>query len=155
MRRLACFLVASFAALAPAAKADPPYEARTAVGACLAAVIDKAPVSDAQGQDVSIRRREVPNTCVATVQAGEPSEVRGAVLAVVQARPERFAPARTAWAPGAFASRETFCNAPGRRALNVVLETARPGGSPVFVATVAEVRARDPRCDADLGEQAP
>ena len=38
-----------------AAHADPAYEARSATGACLAAVIDKAPVVDTKGQDVSIQ----------------------------------------------------------------------------------------------------
>lgn len=138
-----------------AAQADPAYEARTAMAACLAAVIDKAPVVDAKGQDVSIRRETAPSLCAVTVTAGEPSEVRQAVMQAVSARPERFAPAKTAWAPGALASREALCNAPGRRALNVVLETAKPGATPVLTATVVEGRARDQRCDLDMGEQAP
>lgn len=137
------------------ARADAAYEARTAVGACLSAVIDNAPVVDGKGQDVALRRETAPNLCTVTVTAGEPAEVRRSILQVVEARPERFSPAKTRWAPGALASREAYCNAPGRRALNVVVETARPGGTPVVTATVIEGRTRDQRCDVDLGEQAP
>lgn len=142
-------------AIAGPAAADPAYEARTAVGACLAAVIDKAPVADAKGQDVAIDREAKPDMCRVTVGAGEAQEVRAAVLQALSARPERFSPARSQWDPGAFASRETFCNAPGRRALNLVLETGRPGAAPVLVATVVETAARDPRCDQDKGLQRP
>lgn len=147
--------IAAGLAAASSALADPAYEARTAMSACLAAVIDKAPVVSANGQDVSIRRESAPNLCAVTVAAGDPAEVRQAVMRAVEARPERFTPARTAWAPGALASREALCNAPGRRALNVVVETAKPGGAPVVAATVIEGRSRDPRCDADMGRQEP
>jgi hypothetical protein len=153
---LVCLVsAAALIALGKTARADPAYEARTAMGACLAAVIDKAPVGDAKGQDVSIHREASPNLCVVTVTGGDPREVREAVVRAVHARAERFAPARTTWAPGALASREAFCNAPGRRALNVVVETAKPGASPVLTATVVEGRARDQRCDLDMGAQAP
>ena len=157
MRAIVSSFIAVAAGLAAAsgARADPAYEARTAMGACLAAVIDKAPVVSTQGQDVSIRRESAPNLCAVTVAAGDPAEVRQAVMGAVEARPERFAPARTAWAPGALASREAFCNAPGRRALNVVVETARSGSSPVLAATVVEGRSRDQRCDVDMGRQEP
>lgn len=138
---------------APPALADAAYEARTAVGACLAAVIDQAPVVDAKGEDVAIDREASPNLCRVTVSGGEPAEIRTAVMAAVSARSERFVPAKTAWTPGEWASRETLCNAPGRRALNVVVETARAGATPVLAATVIESRARDPRCDADQGLQ--
>jgi len=37
----------------------------------------------------------------------------------------------------------------------VVVETAKPGGSPVLTATVVEGRERDPRCDQDMGLQRP
>ena len=137
------------------ARADPAYEARTAVGACLAAVIDKAPVSDGKGQDVTLHRETSPNMCVVTVTGGDPAEVRQAVMTAVSARPERFAPAKTAWSPASWASREALCNAPGRRALNVVVETGRPGATPVLSASVIEGGARDRRCDLDLGEQGP
>lgn len=155
--RLAAFALLSLASLcvAGAARAEPAYEARSAMGACLAAVIDKAPVEDIKGQDVAIDRETTPNLCKVVVSAGDPGEVRQAVLAAVSARSERFAPARTAWDPGALASREALCNAPGRRALNVVVETARPGASPVLTATVVEARERDQRCDQDLGLQRP
>lgn len=154
--RLAIFAVLASLAIAPAAFADPAYEAHSAVGACLAAVIDKAPVVDAKGQDVAIHRETSPNLCAVTVSAGDPAEVRRAVLAAVAARPEGFGPARTAWAAdGGLASRETLCNAPGRRAMNVVVETAKPGASPVLVATVVEARTRDQRCDLDMGLQQP
>jgi hypothetical protein len=150
--RLAILGVLASLAVAPAALADPVYESHSAVGACLAAVIDKAPVIDGKGQDVSLEAS--PNLCAVTVTGGDPSEVRRSVLDAIAARPEGFRPAKTAWAAGdALASRETLCNAPGRRALNVVVETARPGASPVLVATVVEGRTRDQRCDLDMGLQ--
>jgi len=135
--------------------ADPAYEARTAVGACLAAVIDKAPVVDGKGQDVALHRETSPNLCVVTVTGGDPAAVRREVMSVISARPEQFTPAKTAWTPGNWASREALCNAPGRRALNVVVETAKPGASPVLSASVVEGRTRDQRCDLDFGEQEP
>jgi hypothetical protein len=153
--RLALLALAAGLAVASAARADPVYEARTAMGACLSAVIDKAPVVDIQGHDVAIHRETAPNLCAVKVTAGDPAEVRRAVLAAVAERPERFRPARTAWDPGALASRETLCNAPGRRALNVVVETARPGAPTVLTATVVEGRTRDQRCDVDMGLQRP
>lgn len=153
--RLAILAVLASLAAASAAHADAVYEARSATGACLAAVIDKAPVEDTKGQDVAIHRETQPNLCAVTVTAGDPAEVRSAVLAAVAARPERFTPAKTAWDPGAFASREALCNAPGRRALNVVVDTAKPGASPVLTATVVEGRVRDQRCDLDMGQQRP
>ena len=156
MRLIPLGLIAVLAAgAASAAQADPAYEAGSAAGACLAAVIDKAPVVDAKGQDVAIHRETSPNLCVVKVDAGVPAEVRAAVLAAVAERPERFAPARTAWAAGPLASREALCNAPGRRAFNVVIDTAKPGAVPVLTATVLEGRSRDRRCDADLGPQNP
>jgi hypothetical protein len=152
--RLAILGVLASLAVAAAALADPVYESHSAVGACLAAVIDKAPVVDGKGQDVSLHREASPNLCAVTVTGGDPSEVRRSVLDAIAARPEGFRPAKTAWAAGdALASRETLCNAPGRRALNVVVETARPGASPVLVATVVEGRTRDQRCDLDMGLQ--
>lgn len=153
--RLAILAVIASLAAASAAHADPVYEARSAMGACLAAVIDRAPVADMKGQDVAIHRETSPNLCVVTASAGDPVELRRAVLDAVAARPEQFAPARTAWAPGAFAAREALCNRPGRRALNVVVETARPGASPALTASVVEGRTRDQRCDLDMGRQQP
>jgi hypothetical protein len=155
MRLFLPALIAALAAAASVAHADPAYEARTAMGACLAAVIDKAPVVDMKGQDVAIHRETTPNLCAVQVSAGNPAEVRQAVLDAVAARPERFTPARTAWDPGTLASRETLCNPPGRRALNVVLETAKPGAATPLTATVIEGRSRDERCDVDMGLQRP
>jgi hypothetical protein len=143
------------AALANAAHADPVFEARTATEACLAAVIDRAPVGDAKTGAVALHRDSAPNLCSVTVSAGEPAEVRQAVLDAVAKRPEAFTPARTAWDAGQLASRETLCNRPGRRAINVVVETARPGATPVLTATVVEGRSRDQRCDVDMGLQRP
>jgi hypothetical protein len=154
MRKIFLGLLASLAA-ASAARADPVYEARTATEACLAAVIDKAPVGDAKGQAVAVHRETTPNLCAVTVTAGDPAEVREAVLGAVAKRPEAFAPSKTPWDPGALASRETLCNAPGRRALNVVVETAKPGGAPVLTASIIETRSRDRRCDIDMGLQHP
>ena len=148
-------LVCGVVAAAPAAWADPAYEASTAVGACLAAVIDGAPVANARGQDVAIHRDHNPNLCAVTVTAGAPEDVRDAVMAAIAERPEGFVPARTAWDPGALARREALCNRPGRRALSLVVETARPGASPVVKMTVIEGRARDQRCDLDMGLQRP
>jgi hypothetical protein len=153
--RSALFALALSLAAVSAARADPAFEAGSAMGACLAAVIDKAPVGDAKGQDVAIHREDNPNLCAVQVTAGDPGDVRRSVLAAVRARPERFAPAKTAWDPGALASRDVLCNPPGRRVLNVVVETAKPGGSPVVAATVIEGAARDQRCDLDMGLQAP
>jgi hypothetical protein len=147
--------VAAALAAGSVARAEPVYEARTAVEACLAAVLDGAPVSDAKGQDVAIHRDTAPNLCAVTVTGGAPGEVHAAVLAAIAKASTPFAPARTAWDPGRLASRETFCNPPGRRALNVVVETARPGGTPVLTATVVEGRTRDQRCDLDMGLQRP
>jgi hypothetical protein len=154
MRRLVLTLFAA-AGAATVAHADPVFEAQSATGACLAAVIDKAPVVDTKGQDVAIHRTTAPNFCAVTVTAGDPAEVRQAVMKAVAERPEHFAPALTSWGPGALASRETLCNAPGRRALNVVVETAKPGASPVLTATVVEGTSRDQRCDVDMGLQQP
>lgn len=154
--RLPILAVLASLAAASAARADPVYEAHSAMGACLAAVIDKAPVADARGQDVSIHRETTPNLCTVTATGGVPAELRRAVLDAVAARPEGFAPAKTAWAAGgALASRETLCNSPGRRALNVVVDTGRPGASPVLTATVVEGKTRDQRCDLDMGRQQP
>ena len=140
--------------LAPAAaRAQPAQEARSATAACLSAVIDKAPVGDIDGDDVSIRRAQDPVSCTVRVSAGEPVVVREAVLEAIKKRPELFTPARTRWEPGGFASRETFCNLPGRRALNVVVSTAKPGGQPVLTAVVFEAAQRDQRCDRDQGVQ--
>lgn len=152
--RLVIFAVLTTLAAAPAALADPVYEAHSAMGACLAAVIDAAPVVDGKVQDVALHREAAPNLCAVTVSGGDPAEVRRSVLDAIAARPEGFAPAKTAWAAAdGLASRETLCSRPGRRAMNVVVETAKPGASPVLVATVVEARTRDQRCDVDMGLQ--
>jgi hypothetical protein len=142
-------------AFASPALADPPAEARSAMGACLAAVIDKAPVETIKGTDVDIRRDGGAGPCTVQVRAGEPAEVRAAVLTAVTARGEGFSPSLTRWDAGEFGSQETYCNAmPARRSLNVVLTTAKPGATGLVVtATVLEPQKRDPRCDADLGLQ--
>jgi hypothetical protein len=75
------------------------------------------------------------------------------VLTAIKRRSELFTAARTRWEPGEFASRETFCNVPGRRALAVFVSSAKPGRQPVLTATVFEVPKRDERCDKDLGLQ--
>lgn len=150
-------LAALLATAAPAvANAEPQAEARSAVGACLSAIIDGAPVADQiQGEDVEIRREKVPETCTVTVTAGEPVAVRAAVVEALGKRKERFSPARTRWDPDGFASRETFCNLPARRAFNVLVSTAKPGEPLVLVATVLETKERDVRCDRDQGLQKP
>lgn len=150
-------LLIPFLALSAASpvQAAPVDEARSAMGACLAAVIDKAPVETAKGHDVDIRRDGGFGPCTVEVRAGAPAEVREAVLAAINARREKFLPAKTAWDPGVHASQETFCNAAVvRRALNVVVTTSKPdAGGLMLTATVLEPRERDPRCDADLGLQ--
>ncbi len=133
----------------------PDFEVRSALGACLSAIIDKAPVGNVKGQHVEIRRETNPDACTLRVDAGEPDAVRAAALEAISRRKERFAPAKTAWDPAGFASRETFCNAPGRRAFNVLLSTAKPGEPLVLTATVFEAKARDARCDRDEGVQRP
>jgi hypothetical protein len=158
MRLLLAALVAAPFALGAAtspALADPPEEARSAMAACLAAVIDKAPVQTIKGTDVDIRRDGGIGPCTVEVRSGEPQEVRAAIVKAVTARKEGFAPSLTQWNAGDFGSQDTFCNAlPARRSLNVVLTTAKPGAAgAVATATVLEPQKRDPRCDADLGVQ--
>jgi hypothetical protein len=138
---------------AAAAHADPVQEARSATAACLSAVINGAPVEDIDGDDVTIRRGKDPVSCTVTVTAGEPVLIRDAVLTAINKRPELFRPARSAWEPAGFASRETFCNLPSRRALTAFVSTAKPGRETVLIATVFEVAKRDERCDRDLGVQ--
>ena len=146
---LACLLV-----LAPlAARAEPQQEARSATAACLSAVIDGAPVGDIDGDDVSIRRGVGPVSCTVRVTGGEPVVIREAVLAAITQRSDLFTPARTRWAPGEDASRETFCNLSARRALNVAVNTGKPGRQPVLTVTVFELPKREARCDQDLGLQ--
>jgi hypothetical protein len=151
MRALALALLMTVPAAA--ARAEPAQEARSAVAACLSAVIDDAPVEDIDGDDVSIRRGKEPVSCTVHVTGGEPVVVRDAVLTAIKRRSELFTAARTRWEAGEFASRETFCNVPGRRALAVFVSTAKPGRQPVLTATVFEAPKRDERCDKDLGVQ--
>lgn len=146
-------LAALVAAPAAAAHADPVQEARSATAACLAAIIDAAPVEDIDGDDVSIRRGQEPVSCTVRVTAGEPVLIKDAVQVAMKRRAEIFAPARSAWEPGEWASRETWCNIPGRRALAVFVSTSKPGRQPVLTATVFEAKTRDERCDRDLGVQ--
>lgn len=140
-------------AAAGAAHADPVQEARSATAACLSAVIDGAPVEDIDGDDVVIRRGKEPVSCTVRVTGGEPVVIHDAVMVAIKRRAELFAPARTKWAPGEDASRETFC-ANSRRALMVAVNTAKPGRLPVLTATVFEAPERDDRCDLDKGLQA-
>lgn len=151
---LAALILAS-AAVAPAAsaQADPTQEARSATAACLSAVIDGAPVDDVNGEFVVIRRGQEPVSCTVRADAGEPVVIRDAMLTAIKARHELFTPARTRWDPGEDASLETFCNLPGRRAIAVVVDTAKPGHAPVAIATVFETDLRDARCDKDMGVQ--
>jgi hypothetical protein len=128
-------------------------DARSATAACLSAVIDHAPVGDVQEGDIAIHRGTDPVSCTVTISGGQPVVIRDAMLAAVKKREELFAPTKTAWEPGDFASREAFCNLSLRRHLNVVLETGKPGASTVAVATVFEAPKRDERCDRDLGLQ--
>lgn len=150
---LAALLAVPAAATPVAALADPVQEARSATAACLSAIIDGAPVEDIDGDDVVIRRGKDPVSCTVRVTAGEPVLIRDAVQVAMKRRSEIFAPARTRWEPGAWASRETYCNIPGRRALAVFVSTAKPGVRPVLTATVFEAKNRDKRCDQDLGLQ--
>jgi|GEM_PF-1220109 len=138
---------------AAAARAEPVQEARSATGACLAAVIDNAPVEDIDGDDVTIRRGKDPVSCTVRVSAGQPVQVQDAVQQAIKRRAELFTPAKTRWDAGDWAFRETFCNIPGRRALAVVVTTNKPGFQPVLTATVFETAKRDERCDRDLGVQ--
>lgn len=148
------FLAAALIVPAAAAHADPVEEARSATGACLSAVLNGAPVGDIDGDDVTIRRGQDPASCTVTVTAGLPVQVREAVLTAVKKRSEAFSPAKSAWAPGDFASRETWCVLPSRRAVAAFISTGKPGRQPVLVATVFETSKRDERCDRDLGVQA-
>lgn len=135
------------------ARADPAQEARSAIGACLSAIIDGAPVGDIDGEAVSIRRGTEPASCTVQVVSGEPVVIREAALAAIKRRSEIFTPAKSRWAAGGAASREMFCNLTGRRALTVVVTTAKPGGLPVLTATALESAKRDDRCDRDMGLQ--
>lgn len=140
-------------ALAPAAYADTTADARSATGACLAAIIDNAPVGDVQEGDIAIRRGKDPVSCTVLVTGGQPVVIRDAVLQAIAKRPESLLPAKSRWDPEAFATRETFCNLPGRRNVMATVSTGKPGTRNVLVATVLETKARDPRCDRDLGLQ--
>ena len=151
MRTLALALVLTIPAVA--AHADPVQEARSATAACLSAVIDNAPVEDIDGDDVTIRRRKDPVSCTVQVTAGEPVQIQDAVQVAIKRRVELLVPAKTRWAAGDWAFRETYCNRPGRRALAVVVNTNKPGRQPVLTATVLETPKRDERCDRDLGVQ--
>lgn len=156
MRRFLLAAVALASAVPVAAHADPQSEARSAVGACISAIADGAPVPDQiKGEAVEIRREKEPETCTVTVTGGEPAAVRAGVLDALTKRKERFSPARTKWDAGAFASREAFCNMPAGRAFNVIVSTAKPGEPLVLTATVLETQERDVRCDRDQGLQKP
>lgn len=146
-------ILAAVLAVPAVAHADPVQEARSATGACLSAVIDNAPVEDIDGDDVTIRRGKEPVSCTVRVTAGEPVQIRDAVQAAMKRRPELFSLAKTGWESGEWASRETYCNIPGRRAVAVFVSTSKPGRQPVLTATVFEAAARDQRCDRDLGVQ--
>ena len=135
------------------AHADPVTEARSATAACLSAVINDAPVQDIDGDDAFIRRGKDPVSCTVTVTNGEPVVIREAVLEALKRRAEIFSQAKTAWAPEAFASREAWCNLPGRRAVTAFISTGKPGTNPVSVVTVFETPQRDKRCDTDMGRQ--
>lgn len=146
-------LVGALAILPTIASAEPAQEARSATGACLAAVIDGAPVEDIDGDAVVIRRGKDPVSCTVRVTAGEPVVIREAVLEALKRRSDLFSPARSRWAPGVMASRETFCNIPSRRSFVAVVATSKPGGLPVLSVTISETPTRDVRCDQDQGEQ--
>lgn len=155
--RLALIALALAATLPMTAHAEPAEEAGSAFGACLAAVIDGAPVEDIDGDDVRIRRSKAPNSCTVEVMAGDITAVRQALLSAMGARRERFTPSKTRWDPGQMASRDTFCNAASvRRNLTVMISAALPGarGARLF-ATALETPERDVRCDADRGVQKP
>lgn len=151
---LAALLILPAAAAAPTkAWADPVQEARSATAACLSAVIDGAPVETIKGDDVAIYRTAGQPTCTVSVWAGEPVQIRDAVLTAIKRRTEVFSPSRTAWDPGIFASREVFCNLPSRRAVMALVDTHKPGGGDVVTVIVADVGKRDDRCDRDKGLQ--
>lgn len=142
------------AAVAPAAHAGPAEDAGSAMGACLAAVIERAPVADIRIGEVAIHREQTPNACTVNVSGGDPAAARAAVMAAIAARSERFTPARTPWSPGEYATREAFCDLPTRKPYGVMVSTAHPGAEGlVLTATAIEMRERDERCDADLGPQ--
>jgi len=155
MRALALALILAAPAVAAHAQAggQTSDDARSATGACLAAVIDHAPVGDVQEGDIAIRRGKDPVSCTVTISGGQPVVIREAMLAAVKKREELFSPTKTRWESGEFASREAFCNLSLRRHLNVVIATGKPGAVPVAVATVFEAPKRDERCDRDLGLQ--
>ncbi len=89
------------------------------------------------------------------IDAGDPTAIREVVVKVISGRKERFAQAKSTWEPAGFVSRETYCNGPGLRALNVLANTVRPAEPLVLVATVFELPERDSRCDSDEGLQQP
>jgi hypothetical protein len=150
-------LLATAIAMTPlAAAAETPTElAGSAARACLAAVIDGAPVQDVVIDGIRIERASEPNACSVHADVGEPAAMRQAAMAAISARRELFVPAKTKWDAGAFASREAFCNLPGRRALNVIVSTGMPGAPRKLSLIVLEVQDRDARCDHDKGLQRP
>lgn len=142
------------AAPAPPQDLGPAREAGSAMGACLAAVIDGAPVSDMKRGGIAIHREGTPNLCIVRAANGEPQQLKAAVMRALAARSERFTAAHTRWDPGVFASRDAFCNAPGAaRAFNVLVETGKPGAAVALSASVLETSGRDSRCDLDYGTQ--
>ncbi|WP_395673489.1 hypothetical protein [Phenylobacterium sp.] len=155
MRWLLAALALVGGPLVATAAEDPSETTASATRACLAAVIDGAPVDDMAIDGVRVSRSKDPNACTVQVEVGEPAALRRAALAAVNSRRELFGPAKTQWEPGAFASRETFCNLPGRRALNVIVSTSMPGAARKLSLTVLEARERDVRCDRDQGLQKP
>jgi hypothetical protein len=146
-------LAAAAALVAGAACAEPVQEARSATSACLSAVIDGAPVETTKGDDVAIYREGKELTCTVSVWAGEPVVIRDAVLTALKRRSEVFTPARTAWDPGLFASRDVYCSLPSRRAIAAVVDTHKPGRGDVLTVTIVDTGARDERCDRDKGLQ--
>jgi hypothetical protein len=153
MRSFPLGLAAALVLVPATAYADPLEEARGATGACLAAIIDHAPVEDVDGDDVVIRRGKDPVSCTVRVDAGAPVVIRDAVLQAITRRAEHFTPARSKWDPAEFATRETFCALPSRRNVMAIVSTGKPDASVVLTATVVEAEKRDPRCDQDLGMQ--
>jgi hypothetical protein len=152
---LAAALTLAAASVTGPAAAEPAQDAASAMRACLDAVIDGAPVDSVRAGPIEISREKEPNACTVAVGEGEPAVVRDAVLKAVSERRERFSPARTRWDPGQFATRETWCNLPGRRNLNVVISTGMPGRPLKLIATALEAKERDTRCDRDEGVQKP
>lgn len=88
--------------------------------------------------------------CELTAGEGDPQKLRQAILAVLQARPEGFAPSRSRYLPGShFATEDNLCTRGDSRAPTafVLLSAAPEHAHPAVLLTVAASPSRMESCD--------